>query len=178
MKKLILCLAILTCSTMAFAQQKKTTKTRTTPRKVEQPPVIIPPPSDELTVTNYCFVYLHEEKKGDMVHADNTILEYGWAGQNARMVIESKEYDPIKEKEAKEKGEHLVWEETVQYINGKFKITNDVLTFMPDKPERYKTRVFKVIYKGKSKEPDYLIDEHKNKYLPGDCPTPIISVGF
>jgi hypothetical protein len=127
---------------------------------------------------NKCFVYISKVPKDSLVYETKNTFEYGWAADNARLVIETKEYDPIKEKQAKEKGYSLVWRETAQYINGSFKIQKGILIFTPDKLENYNIRKFQLINKSKTQKLDYLKDENNNRYVSGDCAKTLVSVGM
>ena len=64
------------------------------------------------------------------------------------------------EKKAKEEGYDMIWKRTLQYINGRYKIEKNIITFTPEKLDTHKIQTFKLIYKTKSKDLDYLIDEN------------------
>lgn len=179
MKSLIIITALLSCSSIAFAQQKKPNKTKTPPPKIKPAPkVLLPPPIAKIPdmYKEQCYIYNSEETKDALINQTKTFVEYGWSGDNARIIIERKEYDPVKEKEAQEKGYSLVWNETAQYINGKYKIDKNILTIIPDKSDQFQSQKFKLIYKAKTKEVDYLQDDKNNKYKIGECPLPVISI--
>jgi len=52
-----------------------------------------------------CFSYKTEVQKDSLLYVTQSLLEYGWAGDNARMVIITYNYDPVKKAEAKKKGD-------------------------------------------------------------------------
>ncbi len=177
MKQLIMITALLMCF-VGSAQKKK-------PRKVIPPPpvkeVLEPPKIQELTVkddSKKCFSFKMEEKKDSLVYVTETLLEYGWNSDLARMIITTYDYDPIKKKEAKEAGYDLVQAETMQFIDGVYKIENGTFTFTPDKLDRFKTQLFKITYKPKAKEIEFLIDENNNKLQPGECLQPMVMMSM
>lgn len=147
---------------------------------------IIPPKITETKIrmiskdeTKKCFVYVtNEPKNNSMILETKSILEYDESDNNARIIINSKEYDPIKDQQAKKEGNSLVWQETAEHINGTYKIDNDILTFTPEKLDHYEIRNLKLVYKPKTKKFDYLKDEVNNKYVVGDCSKSIVSVGL
>lgn len=119
-----------------------------------------------------------EEKKDSLVYVTETLLEYGWNSDLARIIITSYDYDPIKKKEAKEAGYDLVQTETMQFIDGVFKIEKRTFTFTPDKLDRFKAQLFKITYKPKAKEIEFLIDENNNKLQPGECLQPMVMMSM
>jgi len=167
MRNLIFIIIILNCI-VSFGQKKKSNKMLVPPKilKIEEEPI----PEEK------CFVYKFEVPKDSLIFESTNLLEYGWSGENARIVIKTVQYDPIKEKKAKEEGYDLIWERTLQYINGKFKIEKNILTFTPEKLNAHKIQTFKLIYKAKSKDLDYLIDENGKKYIVGKCSEPTIEM--
>ena len=60
--------------------------------------------------------------KDSLIFESTTLLEYWNNGEDARLIIKTMEYNPIKEKEAKQKGYNIVWKETTQRVNGTIKI--------------------------------------------------------
>lgn len=129
--------------------------------------------------TKKCFVYSTKEPKNDsMLLETKRTLEYDESDNNARIVINSKEYDPIKDQQAKKEGNRLVWQETAELINGTYKIENSILTFTPEKLNNNEVRTFKLVYKQKTKNLDYLKDKVNNKYAVGNCSKPIVSMGL
>lgn len=177
MKNVFMIAALLLCF-VGSAQKKKS-------RKIVPPPPVreIPPPTkiEEIYVeddSKKCFVYKAEEQKDSIVYVTETLLEYGWASDLARMIVTSYDYDPIKKKEAKEAGYDLVQAETMQFIDGVFKIENGTFTFTPDKLDRFKTQLFKITYKPKTKEVEFLIDENNNKLQTGECLQPMVMMSM
>lgn len=167
--------ALLMCF-VGSAQKKK-------PRKIVPPPPVreVPPPPkiEELPFEDdhkKCFVFKAEEQKDSLVYVTETLLEYGWNNDLARMIITTYDFDPVKKKEAEEDGYILVQSETMQFINGTYKIEKDVLTFTPEKPEKFKTRLFKITYKSKTKKINFLTDENNNKLQTGECLQPMVSM--
>ncbi|MDR2238784.1 MAG: hypothetical protein LBE92_21935 [Chryseobacterium sp.] len=117
-------------------------------------------------------------KNDSMLLETKRTLEYDESGNNARIIISSKEYDPIKDQQAKKEGNRLVWQETAELINGRYKIENSILTFTPEKLNNNEVRTFKLVYKLKTKNLDYLKDEMNNKYGVGNCSKPIVGMGL
>ncbi|WP_367330604.1 hypothetical protein [Sphingobacterium multivorum] len=179
MKKISILILIILAHMLCFGQKKKSGKTRLSFPKIERP--IDPPEAKriedlDLVPMAKCFVYKTEERKDSLLFIIENLLEYGLAGDNARMVITSYSYDPAKKAAAKNKGEVLVEEKSMKFVNGSCKIHNDVLVFTPEKLEKFKVRTFGLIYKPKSKKIDYLKDEESNKFVPGDCLEPTVSL--
>lgn len=175
MKKLIIITALLMCIT-ASAQNKK-------PRKIISPPpvkeVLEPPRLQEFIIEDdgkKCFVYKKEQQKDSLVYVTETLLEYGWNNDLARMIITTYDFDPVKKKEAEEDGYILVQSESMQFINGTFNIDKETLTFIPDKSEKFKTQLFKITYKPKIKKIDFLTDKNNNKLQTGECLQPMVSM--
>ena len=169
MKKLIMITALLMCF-VGSAQKKK-------PKK-EVPP---PPEIEELPFDDddkKCFVFRAEEQKDSLTYVTETLLEYGWNNDLARMIITTYDFDPVKKKEAEEDGYTLVQSETMQFINGTFKIEKDVFTFTPEKSEKFKTQLFKITYKSKTKKVDFLTDENNNKLQTGECLQPMVKMSM
>ena len=176
MKQSIMITALLMCF-VGSAQQKK-------PKKIVPPPVIkeVPPPPKIEALkkddSKKCFSFTMEEKKDSLVYVTETLLEYGCNSDLARIIITSYDYDPIKKKEAKEAGYDLVQAETIQFIDGVFKIENGTFTFTPDKLDRFKTQLFKITYKPNTKEVEFLIDENNNKLQSGECLQPMVMMSM
>lgn len=168
--------ALLMCF-VGSAQKKK-------PQKIVPPPVIkeVPPPpkieAPKKDDSKKCFSFTMEEKKDALIYVTETLLEYGWNSDLARMVITTYDYDPIKKKEAEAAGYDLVQAETMQFIDGVFKIENGTFTFIPDKLDRFKTQLFKITYKPKTKEVEFLIDENNNKLQTGECLQPMVMMSM
>lgn len=177
MKKIIMITALLMCIT-ASAQKKK-------PRKIIPPPPVreIPPPPkiEELPFEDddkKCFVYKAEEQKDSLVYVTETFLEYGWNNDMARMIITTYDFDPVKKKKAEEEGYILAQTETMQFIDGLFKIEKDIFTFTPTKTDRFKAQSFKITYKPKTKQVAFLTDENNKKLQTGECLQPMVSIGM
>lgn len=176
MKQLIMITAFLMCF-VGSAQQKKPKKIVPPPpvKEVLEPPKIEAPKKDD---SKKCFSFTMEEKRDSLVYVTETLLEYGWNSDLARIIITSYDYDPIKKKEAKEAGYDLVQAETMQFIDGVYKIENGTFTFTPDKLDRFITQLFKITYKPKAKEIEFLIDEDSNKLQPGECLQPMVMMSM
>ena len=176
MKNVFMIAALLLCF-VGSAQQKKPKKIVPPPpvKEVLEPPKIEAPKKDD---SKKCFSFKMEEKKDSLVYVTETLLEYGWNSDLARIIITSYDYDPIKKKEAKEAGYDLVQAETMQFIDGVFKIENGTFTFTPDKLDRFKTQLFKITYKPKTKEVEFLIDENNNKLQTGECLQPMVMMSM
>ena len=177
MKKLIMITALLMC--FVGSAQKKKPKKIVPPQPVKEVPP--PPKIEELPFEDddkKCFVYKNEEQKDSLTYVTETLLEYGWNNDLARMIITTYDFDPVKKKEAEEDGYTLVQSETMQFINGTFKIEKDVFTFTPEKSEKFKTQLFKITYKSKTKKVDFLTDENNNKLQTGECLEPMVKMSM
>jgi len=177
MKKIFMLTALLLCIT-ASAQKKKQQKIVLPPPVREIPP---PPKIEKLSFEDddkKCFVYKNEEQKDSLVYVTETLLEYGWNNDLARMIITTYDYDPVKKKEAEEAGYDLVQSETLQFIEGSFKIDKDVFTFNPTKKDHFATQLFKITYKPKTKKVDFLTDKKNNKLQPGECLQPMVMMSI
>lgn len=177
MKKLLMITALLMCF-VGSAQKKK-------PKKIVPPPPVreVPPPPkiEELPFEDddkKCFVFKAEEQKDSLTYVTETLLEYGWNNDLARMIITTYDFDPIKKKEAEADGYILVQSESMQFINGTFKIEKDVFTFIPTKKDQFETRFFKITYKSKTKKVDFLTDENNNKLQTGECLEPMVKMSM
>jgi len=168
MKLLIFIITAFSCGGV-FGQQKDTTKI--SPQISESEPEVIPYlellPEEEIEIEQ-CFVYNTEKQKDSLIYVTENLLEYGWNGSLARMVITTYNYDAKKKK----KMNNIVTAKQLQFIDGEYKIENDKLTFTPYKDEKFKKKTFKLIYN--QKKIDYLEDENGNKYISGNCPEPMI----
>ena len=175
MKKIFLFTALLLFIT-ASAQKKK-------PQKIVPPPPIreIPPPPkiEKLSFEEddkKCFVYKNEELKDSLMYVTETLLEYGWHSDLARMIITTYNYDPIKKEQTEKAGYLWGQAKTMQFIEGIFKIEKDVFTFIPTKKDRFETQSFKITYQSKTKKIDFLTDENNNKLQTGECLQPMVSM--
>lgn len=176
MKNLIL-ICIIMLSASAFGQQKKTKK---------PPPItrteILPPPEtkkiDEQNIdkTKKCFVYKMEEQKDSVVYVTENLLEYGWAADNARLVITTYNYVPAKKDMNKKEGNIYAQSQRLRYIEGTYTIQKGILGFIPDKAQNYQNRTFKIDYKPKTQKVQSLQDESNHRYTKGGCPEPTISL--
>lgn len=164
-------------SVSAFGQQKKTRKAPPI-----TPPKLLPPPEpkklEELSEGDYkkCFIYKSEEQKDSSVYVTENLLEYGWAGSNARFVITTYNYDAAKKSQAEKEGQIYTQSQRLRYIDGTYTIQKNILNFIPDKVENYQNRTFKIIYKPKTQKVQSLKDESNKQYKTGGCPEPIISL--
>jgi len=178
MKKLIMITALLMCF-VGSAQKKK-------PKKIVPPPPVkeVPPPPkiEELPFEEddekKCFFFKSEEQKDSLTYVTETLLEYGWNNDLARMIITTYNYDSVKKNQADENGEILALTQNLQFINGTYKTENDVFTFTPEKSEKFKTQLFKITYKSKTKKVDFLTDENNNTLKTGGCLEPMVKMSM
>lgn len=127
--------------------------------------------------TENCFVYTTEQQKDSLVYVSESLLEYGWAGANARMVITRYTYDPVKKEAVEKEGRKFFFpNQELQFINGTYKTEENTLIFTPDKVDQYEERTFKIVYTLKTNNIDYLVDEDNNNYLRGDCLEPVVGM--
>lgn len=170
MKNLFFLIGVVICCNFLQAQNKPV---KLTPPKITRTEI-------NMAETKKCFVNITKEQENDsMLLETKSILEYDESyNNNARIVISSKKYDPVKDQQAKKEGNYIVWLETLQYIDGSYKIEKGIFKFTPKKLDNYGIRTFKLVYKPKTKKLDYLKDNENNKYVVGDCPEPIVSVGL
>ena len=178
MKKAFIIFGIIACS-FAFGQKNKSSK----PRRIAPPPVreAAPPPVEKLSPIpereeEKCFVNKQEEQKEDLIYVKETLLEYGWASTNARMVITTYNYDPIKKEEAEKNGDRLLYSQSLQFIEGDFKIEKGNLIFTPTKADKFKKKIFKFYYQPKTQKILHLEDENKQLLKTGKCLEPTISI--
>lgn len=176
MKNLITILAIfLFC--FSFAQKKKSKLVPPPPPKKELI-YLEPPRSIETQETEKCFKNTKEEQKDTLTFVTETMLEYGWNNDNARMIITTYNYDHIEKAKLKKDGEELAITKSMQFIDGDYKIEKGNIIFTPEKKDRFKTETFKLIYKPKSKKIKSLLGSDKKTFSPGDCMQPTISIGM
>jgi len=178
MKKILLLTLIVLTNSLVSGQQKKSKRKTFPPPIKREAPVVMAEPIAEIVPLQpkNCFVFNFEEKKDSLLYVSKSLLEYGWAGDNARMVITSYNYDPVKKKEVEKDGKMLLFhEEKMQFINGSYKFEQDLLIFTPEKTDRFEKRTFRLIYKTKTKKVDYLQDEKNNKYVSGGCQEAMVS---
>lgn len=176
MKNIFVILLVM-LSGLSFGQQKKTKKAP--PIKA---PKLLPPP--EVKANSYiteadskkCYIYKFEEQKDALTYVTENLFEYGWAGSNARLVITTYNYDPVKKKELEKDGEIQTQSQSLHFIDGKYKIEKNILNFTPDKSENYENRTFKLIYKPKTQKVESLKDENDHPYKKGECLQPMISI--
>lgn len=175
MKKIIMITALLMC--LVTSAQKKKSKKIVPPPPVKEVPA--PPKVEKLPLKDddkKCFVSKMEEQKDSLTYVTETLLEYSWHSDLARMIITTYDYDADKKKKAEKEGYTLIQTETMQLIDGIFKIDKGIFTFTPDKSEKFKTQLFKITYKPKSKYVDFLTDENNNKLQTGECLQPMVSM--
>lgn len=165
MRNIIVIIALLS-STATFGQIKKKAS--------------LPPPPKPAKVSEQksekCFLYTTEEQKDTLVYVTENLLEYGWAGSNARIIITTFDYDPLKKKTVEKKGYVYAQSKSMEFINGSYKIEKDILIFSPEKPDKFAQRRFKIYYKAKTKNEAYLEDEAKHLFKPGKCLEPMVSM--
>ena len=161
-------------SGLAFGQQKKTKKAPL----IKAPKILPPPEPKELSEgdSKKCFVYKSEEQKDSIVYVTENLLEYGWAGSNARLIITTYNYDLAKKKQLEKDGEILTQSQSLHFIDGKYRIEKNIFNFTPDKSENYEDRIFKLIYKPKTQNVESLKDEKDHPYTKGECLQPMISL--
>lgn len=177
MKNLIMLTALLMCC-VATAQKKK-------PKKVPPPPPVImeiPPPRLESMKEEdpkKCFLYKAEEKKDNMTYVTETLLEYGWNNDLARIVTTTYEYDHVKKKEAEDKGFRLIYREFIKFTDGVYKIDKNTLTFTPTDTDsdNLEAQYFKIVYKPKTKKIDFLMDSNNNKLEISNCLEVVVGAG-
>jgi len=178
MKNLFIITILLICI-FALGQKKKSTK-------MAPPPVVAPkinPPATkkapDFTYWNNaakCYIYRTEEKKDSLVYVTENLLEYGWVASNARMIITTYSFDPIKKQQVEKDGYIYGQSKTMQYIDGEFALEKGNLTFTPNKKDKFDVRHFKLVYKPKTQKVNYIKDENDRPYKIGDCPVPTVSL--
>lgn len=127
--------------------------------------------------TENCFVYTVAQQKDSLVYVSESLLEYGWAGANARMVITRYAYDPVKKEAVEKEGRTFFFpDQELQFINGTYKTEDNILIFTPDKVDQYEERTFKIVYNPETNKIDSLLDENNNNYLRGDCLEPVVGM--
>lgn len=168
MKNVIIVLALV-CSTVLFAQKRKS-------NKIPPPPPIMEPLIIVEEDTKKCFVYIAKEEKEGRVYATENLLEYGWNNALARMIVTTYDYDPVAMKEAEEKGYVLAQSKQLQFIEGTFSIKNNEYTFTPNKPDKFKTETFKITFEGKTKKIKQLTNDKNQMFEKGACLEPILSM--
>ncbi|WDF45734.1 hypothetical protein PQ459_12595 [Chryseobacterium sp. KACC 21268] len=175
--KNVLILSLLILNGLAFGQQKKTKKA---PPIVKQNLPEPPKAKDYETIisedSKKCFVYKVEEKKDSLVYVTENLLEYGWAGSNARLIITTYNYDASKKNPKYKSGDIYAPSQRLRYIDGHYKIEKNTLNFTPDKAENYQNRTFKLVYKPKTQNVESLKDENNHPFKKGDCSQPTISL--
>lgn len=176
MKNLII-IIILACSSITFAQKKKTPRIVPPPPPVrEAPPVAIESLTKEDDNSTKCFVYTTKEEKEGRVFVTESLLEYGWNNDLARMIITNYDYDPVAEKEANEKGYIIGQLKQLQFIEGTFRVGKGVLTFEPEKLDLFKTESFKILFEGKDKKVKHLTNSRNEVFEKGECLKPMVSM--
>lgn len=176
MKNIFIILLVM-LNALALGQQKKSKK-----QAVNKPPTLLPPPkidrSEYPTSDNSkkCFVYKTEETKDSSVYVTENLLEYGWAGSDARFIITTYNYDAAKKGQNEKDGQIYAQSQRLRYINGTYTIQKNILTFIPDKAENYQNRTFKLSYKPKTQKVQSLQDEDSRLYKKGECAEPTISL--
>ncbi|MBV6878539.1 hypothetical protein NG800_001490 [Epilithonimonas ginsengisoli] len=174
--KTVFVIILIMMSGLTFGQQKKTKKAPPI-----TPPTLLPPPEvkkleDYSKDEKKCFIYKSEEQKDSIVYVTENLLEYGWAGSNARFVITTYNYDAAQKSQTEKDGQIYAQSQRLRYIDGKYTIQKNILNFTPDKAENYQNRTFKIIYKPKSQKVESLKDESSHQYKKGGCTEPTISL--
>lgn len=127
--------------------------------------------------TENCLVYTVAQQKNSLVYVSESLLEYGWAVNNARMVITRYTYDPIKKEAVEKEGRKFFFpNQELQFINGTYKTEENTLIFTPDKVNKHQKRTFKIVYNPETNKIDYLVDDDNNNYLRGDCLEPVVGM--
>ncbi|MFC6267275.1 hypothetical protein [Frigoriflavimonas asaccharolytica] len=177
MKNLYL-IFLLLLSTMVFAQKK--TGKKLPPPPPPEPPAVIEYSEEYKTLlqedSNKCFVLKEEEKKESLIHYTETLIESGWPSKNARIIKTTSTADPVKVEEAEKKGYLIMNTQTMQFIEGVSTLEKNILTFTPEKKDRFSTEVFKIFYKPKSKKVNYLENAKHQKFIEGKCLEPTVSM--
>ena len=173
MKYLFTICAILLFS-LTSAQKKRSGKV---PPKISKQTVFERPPEVkkfEIEDSKKCFVNTAKETKDGRDHFTDTLLEYGWSADNARIIITTYNFDREKEAEAKRSGLVFDASQKFQFINGNFTISKNILTFIPEKLEKFQKHSFKLIYR--SKKLNSLEGENKMILNKGKCLEPMVSM--
>ncbi len=82
----------------------------------------------------------------------------------------------VEKAKAEEAGYDLLSEKYVQFIDGRVKLEKNHLMFIPDKPEKFKSHTFTVIYQAETDQVKHLIDENNHILSTSDCPLSIVSM--
>lgn len=176
MKNLFVIILVILSGSVS-GQQKKTKKApQITPPKILPPPEVKEPKYLGADNSKKCFIYKSQEQKDSLIYITENLLEYGWAGSNARFVITTYNYDVAKKSQMEKDGQIYAQSQRLRYIDGKYTIQKNNLTFTPDKAENYENRTFKIVYKPKTQKVDYLKDEGSHQYKKGKCDEPVISL--
>lgn len=151
--------------------QKK--KTKKTPPPIVFNPVVKEKVPDYPTVKNSkkCFLYITEESKDARTFVKENLFEYGWSGDNARMVVTTYDYDTAAKKQSG--NENYIYAKSKQYIEGLYRIDNNNLIFTPDKADKFGKQTYKII-KNKTKNGEELVDENNHRFQKGNCQQAII----
>jgi len=164
---------MLTALLMCFvgsAQKKKMRKVILPPpvRQVEESPVEVEEPIIEDTEKK-CFIYKTEIQKDAILYVTETLLEYGWSNNLAQMVITTYHFDPIKKEQTEKAGYLWGQAKNIRFINGTFRMEEDIFVFMPDKAEDFEKQLFKINFEIGKKEVSFLTNENNNILQKGDC---------
>lgn len=173
MRKLMLATVLLT-SCFAFGQ-KKTAKKQSVPPIVKPAPIETPKIEQPISYDDEekCFIYTKDEKKDNLVYNTEKLLKYGWASNNARIIITSYNYDPVEKQKAESSGDILGYPIKTQYIDGKYRIEKNTVFFTPDKTDKSDNQNFQLIYQ--SKKLHHAIDNQNNILTKIKCPEQSIS---
>lgn len=175
--KYLFMFVVLMVSGGTFAQKKKTPRIVPPPPPVrEAPPVAIESLAKDEDDDTKCFVYTTKEEKEGRVFVTESLLEYGWNNNLARMIITNYDYDPVAEKKANEKGYIIGQSKQLQFIEGTFRVAKGVLTFEPEKLDLFKTESFKILFEGKDKKVKHLTNSRNEVFEKGECLKPMVSM--
>lgn len=121
-------------------------------------------------------VFKTEKETDSLLYVKEMLLEYGWNNKLARIIETTYEYNPVKERKAKENGYVLAYSKQLQFIEGVFRIEQNIFTFIPDKSDKFKPQIFRIIRQSKTNHEIKFINEENNVFIKGDCLEPMISI--
>lgn len=152
------------------------------PAPMLPPPIIEPKNFENDNSENIakCFVNVAETATANKVEILETLIEFGYSTDRARLVTTTTlhEGENIRQKieDAKKEGMQIVAEMSVELIDGTFSIEKNVLTFKGEDSKKIKT--FKITYKQKTKVIQQLTEISTSQiYKTGPCFAPMPSIG-